>query len=208
MQSQVCKPIVYIVDDDEGVRKSLHWLLGSVGLDCQLFASAMEFLSIFDNNLRGCLVLDIRMPGMSGLDLQRHLNAEGSNLPLIIVTGHADVPVALQAMKSGAFDLIEKPYSDQLLLERIQAAMELDSKQRDILQNNHLIKQRLAKLTPREYEVMICVIDGCQNKEVASQLDISIKTVEVHRSNFMKKLQVRTLPELVRMVMSVRDPSV
>ncbi len=193
---------VYVVDDDQAVRDSLRWLIESVDLNVKTFSNGQELLDNFEETEISCLVLDVRMPGISGLDLQQRLKKMGSKVPVIIVTGHADVPMAIQAMKAGAFDFIEKPYSDQLLLERIQCAIEQDDcfKKQQIINNE--INQRIDSLTPRELEVMGLVVSGHSNKSIAKELGVSIKTVEVHRGNLMSKMQAKSLSELVRLVMS------
>ena len=193
---------VYVVDDDEAVRESLRWLIESVGIKVKTFANGQALLDDFDEKDVSCLVLDVRMPGISGLDLQQRLKQIGSHVPVIIVTGHADVPMAIQAMKAGAFDFIEKPYSDQLLLERIQCAIEQDNcfRQQQAITND--INVRIDRLTPREKEVMNLVVEGHSNKGIAKELGVSIKTVEVHRGNLMMKMEAQSLSELVRLVMS------
>ena len=193
---------VYVVDDDQAVRDSLRWLIESVDLNVTTFSNGQELLDNFEEQQISCLVLDVRMPGISGLDLQQRLKKMGSGVPVIIVTGHADVPMAIQAMKAGAFDFIEKPYSDQLLLERIQCAIEQDDcfKKQQVINNE--INQRIDSLTPREREVMGLVVSGHSNKSIAKELGVSIKTVEVHRGNLMTKMQAKSLSELVRLVMS------
>ncbi len=196
-------PVVYVVDDDASVRRSLRWLLESVDLAVTTCASAKEFLEVYDEDLAGCLVLDVRMPGMSGLDLQEKIQAQGISVPIIIVTGHADVPMAIRAMKSGAFDFIEKPFNDQLLLERIQEAIAHHSQMRMQTERHQELEQRLAQLTPREKEVMDAVVQGRSNKQIARDLTISLKTVETHRSHLMKKMQANTLSRLVAMAIEL-----
>lgn len=193
---------VYVVDDDQAVRDSLRWLIESVGLHVKTFSNGQELLENFNEEEISCLVLDVRMPGISGLDLQQRLKNMNAKIPMIIVTGHADVPMAIQAMKAGAFDFIEKPYSDQLLLERIQCAIEQDDcfKQQQAVNNE--INERIDSLTPREREVMGLVVGGHSNKSIAKELGVSIKTVEVHRGNLMTKMKASSLSELVRLVMS------
>lgn len=193
---------VYVVDDDQAVRDSLRWLIESVDLNVKTFSNGQELLDAFEETEISCLVLDVRMPGISGLDLQQRLKKMGSKVPVIIVTGHADVPMAIQAMKAGAFDFIEKPYSDQLLLERIQYAIEQDDSVKKQQNINNEINQRIDTLTPRELEVMGLVVSGHSNKSIAKELGVSIKTVEVHRGNLMSKMQAKSLSELVRLVMS------
>ena len=193
---------VYVVDDDKAVRDSLRWLIESVDLTVKTFSNGQELLDNFNENEISCLVLDVRMPGISGLDLQQRLKNLNSKVPVIIVTGHADVPMAIQAMKAGAFDFIEKPYSDQLLLERIQCAIEQDDGLKKQQTINDEINLRIESLTPRELEVMGLVVTGHSNKSIAKELGVSIKTVEVHRGNLMSKMEAKSLSELVRLVMS------
>lgn len=193
---------VYVVDDDQAVRDSLRWLIESVGLNVRTFSNGQELLDNFNEAEISCLVLDVRMPGISGLDLQQRLKNMNANIPVIIVTGHADVPMAIQAMKAGAFDFIEKPYSDQLLLERIQSAIEQDNSFKQQQAVNDEINQRIDSLTPREKEVMCLVVGGHSNKSIAQELGVSIKTVEVHRGNLMSKMKAQSLSELVRLVMA------
>jgi two-component system response regulator FixJ len=198
-------PTVFVVDDDPAIRESLRWLIESVGLNVKIFATAQEFLDGYDPSLAGCLVLDIRMPGMSGLDLQNELAARKVNIPILIITGHAEVPVAVRAMKAGALDFIEKPFSDQLLLDRIRRAIEADAEFRRLHSQQAAVAARLAELTPREREVMDLVIAGKANKVIASELGLSPKTIEVHRAHVMKKMQVDSLADLVRVGMLSRD---
>ena len=190
---------VYIVDDDQQVRESLAWLLESVQLTTKLFANGQAFLDAFAPGLSGCVVLDVRMPGINGMDLHKSIKEIDENFPVIIVTGHADVPMALRAMKEGAFDFIEKPYNDQHLLERIQSAIH----HYDDLQKKHEKNQELTtlfnRLSKREEQVLTEVLQSIPNKRIAEKLCISIKTVEVHRANLMAKLQVKTITELVRL---------
>jgi two-component system response regulator FixJ len=198
-------PTVFVVDDDPAIRESLRWLIESVGLKVKIFATAQEFLEGYDPSVAGCLVLDIRMPGMSGLDLQNELAARKVAIPIVIITGHAEVPVAVRAMKAGALDFIEKPFSDQLLLDRIRRALEADAEFRRVHSQRATVAARLAELTPREREVMDLVIAGKANKVIASELGLSPKTVEVHRAHVMKKMQVESLADLVRAGMLSRN---
>ncbi len=201
-------PTVFVVDDDPAIRESLRWLIESVGLNVKMFTTAYEFLEGYDPSLPGCLVLDIRMPGMSGLDLQNELAARQFSIPVLIITGHAEVPVAVRAMKAGALDFIEKPFSDQLLLDRIRRAIEKDTESRRAHSQRAEVAARLAQLTPREREVMDLVIAGKANKVIASELGLSPKTVEVHRAHVMKKMQVDSLADLVRLGMLSRNDAV
>lgn len=193
--------VVYIVDDDEAVRKSLVLLLKSTGYTSKACASAQEFLDCYDPSRLSCMLLDIRMPGMSGLELQENLLSRGIHIPVIIMTGHGDVSLAVRTMKAGAKDFIEKPFHKQVLLDMIEQSME------DEIENNKHRERhadglkRLALLTPRERQVMLILNEGKLNKQVASDLDISVRTVEVHRARIMQKLKIRTFSELVRLAM-------
>ena len=199
------EPLVYVVDDDEAVRDSLTLLLKAVGLASQTFSSAAEFLNHYDPEQHGCLVADIRMPGMSGLDLQDELNRRGAQLPLIFITGHGDVPMAVDAMKSGALDFIEKPFRDQDLLDRMQQALAWDKERRIENLKTLAIRERLATLTPRETEVMECVVQGQANKVIAMDLGVSQRTVEIHRARVMEKMAVRSVAKLVRAVEAAKS---
>ncbi len=193
------KPTVFVVDDDQAVRDSLRWLLESVGHGVETFESAHEFLDSYDPNRPGCLVLDVRIPGMSGLELQETLAARAMAIPIIMITGHGDISMAVQAMKDGALDFIEKPFNDQLLLDRVQYALNEDARRRRDRAEKEVLLERVAQLTPRELEVMREVVAGHPNKVVAHTLGISVKTVEIHRARAMEKMQAGSLPELVAM---------
>ena len=199
------EPLVYVVDDDEAVRDSLTLLLKAVGLTGQAFSSAAEFLSNYDPEQHGCLVADIRMPGMSGLDLQEELIRRGAPIPLIFITGHGDVPMAVDAMKSGALDFIEKPFRDQDLLDRVHQALAWDKECRIENLKTLAIRERLATLTPRETEVMECVVQGQANKVIAMDLGVSQRTVEIHRARVMEKMGVRSVAKLVRAVEAAKS---
>jgi FixJ family two-component response regulator len=194
------KPTVYVVDDDEAVRRFLSELLSSVDLNVAAYASAQEFLDDSDPTGPGCLVLDLRMPGMSGLELQRKLAERRIALPIIFLTGHGDVEVAVHAMKGGAVDFIEKPFNNELLLDRIQAAITRSAGVDDNRADKIEIEKRMESLTPRERQVLKLVADGHTNKGVARELDISERTVEIHRAHLMEKMQARSLANLVMMV--------
>ncbi len=198
------KPTVFVVDDDHAVRQSLELLIRSVGLRAETYASAQEFLDALDPARPGCLVLDIRMPGMSGLELQRYLRERNIGLPIIMVTGHGDVPVAVRALKNGAVDFIEKPFSKQLLLERIRDSLDQDGRLRQEQARQAGIQNRLKSLTPRERSVMELVVSGKSNKEVAAELGVSKKTVEVHRAHIMQKMEAESLAELVEQAVTVK----
>ncbi|TXI76851.1 MAG: response regulator transcription factor [Dechloromonas sp.] len=195
--------IIYVVDDDEAMRDSMTWLLEGEGYKVACFDSAAAFLGAWRSSLRGCIVLDVRMPEMSGLELQEKLDSIGSHLPIIFVTGHGDVPMAVGALQRGACDFIEKPFHNEDLLARIERALELDSQIAARQQRDKAIASRLDQLTQREREVMQLVVAGKLNKQIADELDISMKTVEAHRARVMEKMGVRTLAELVKIVMSV-----
>lgn len=190
--------MVYVVDDDEAVRDSLKLLLESVDLACQTFASASDFLEKHDRDQHSCLVADIRMPGMSGLDLQEELNHRSSTIPILFITGHGDVPMAVDAMKSGALDFIQKPFRDQELLDRIHQALESDAERREDNRELSETRNRIGRLTARETEVMHRVVQGQANKVIALDLGVSQRTVEIHRARVMHKMQVRSIAELVR----------
>ena len=195
---------VFIVDDDEAVRGSMKLLLKTLGLATEAFASAQEVLATFEKCRPGCLVLDIRMPGMSGLELQEELNARGAMLPIIFITGHGDVPMAVEAMQRGAMDFLQKPFRDQDLLDRITKALEKDRAGRDLLGNRERIAVRIATLTPREREVMALVTQGKANKVIAADLNLSQRTVEIHRAHVMEKMGANSLAHLVRMVIEAQ----
>ena len=197
------KPTVFIVDDDAAVRDSLKFLMRSVGHAVETFASAQEFLDAYRDDRPGCLVLDIRMPGVSGLELQEQLVERHSIVPIIFITGHGDVPMAVEAMQAGAMDFIQKPFRDQDLLDRINQALEKDAGNRQALRESNAIRERLAALTPREREVMDLVVHGKANKVIAGDLDLSQRTVEIHRARVMEKMQAASLAHLVRMVLEV-----
>ncbi|MDH3401269.1 MAG: response regulator transcription factor [Chromatiales bacterium] len=200
------KPTVFIVDDDEPVRDSLKMLMRSVGLSAETFSGAAEFLEAYDPDRPGCLVLDIRMPGMSGMELQEKLNEVHAILPIIFITGHGDVPMAVKAIQYGAADFIQKPFRDQDLLDRINKAIEQDASNRAQLLETRDIEERLSNLTPREKEVLELIVDGRPNKVIAADLEVSQRTVEIHRARVMDKMRASSLAHLVRMVMRLRNP--
>lgn len=196
---------VYVVEDDEAVRDSLELLLKSDGKPVKTYESATAFLKEYSDKMAGCIVLDIRMPGMDGMELQKKLNEKHSILPIIFVTGHGDVPMAVDAMKEGAVDFIQKPYREEALLEKIEAALKQDLEQRKSLDEKQEIIRRVKSLTPREHEIMDRMIAGQANKVIAIELEISQRTVEIHRSRVMHKMGTHSLAHLVRMVLSVKD---
>lgn len=197
------QPIVFVVDDDEAVRSSLRLLLKSVGLPATAYSSAQDFLANYDPQQPGCVVLDVRMPGMSGLELQQLLNIRGATVPVIFITGHGDIPMAVEAMQHGAFDFLQKPFRDQDLLDRVQRALEKDKATRAQLREKDRIRERLESLTPREREVLDLVAQGKPNKVMAADLGVSQRTVEIHRARVMEKMEASSLAQLVRMVMDI-----
>lgn len=193
------KPVVYVVDDDDGMRRALSTLLTTIGHTSLAYASPTEFLSKYDPARNSCLVLDVRMPEMSGLEVQQKLNRSGSMLPVILMTGHGDIPMAVQAMKDGAFDFLQKPFRDEELLDRIRRALQQDAENRQSVQRHADLRERAGTLTPREREVMAMVVDGRANKVIAIDLGLSERTVEIHRANVMEKMGARSVAHLVKM---------
>lgn len=189
---------VFVVDDDEGVREGLSLLLSTVGQTCELYASAHDFLHKYENGKGGCLVLDIRMPRMTGLDLQEKLIEMGSRLPVIFITGHGDIPMAVEAMRRGAVDFIRKPFREYDLLDRINEALAVSDEARRRTLDREALDEKLSSLSNREWEVFERVANGDMNKVIAADLGISERTVEVHRGQVMRKLDVTTLAQLVR----------
>ena len=198
MQSQ---PIVHIVDDDSAIRDSLSFLMKSVGFESKVYASAETFLNQADFDKPGCLIVDVRMRGMSGLELQQVLNEKNSKLPVIIITGHGDIPMAVQAMQAGAVDFLEKPYDNQILIARIRQCLEEVTKEQDKESRIAEAKARLTQLTPRELEVLNLLVAGKHNKIIANELNISVRTAEAHRAKVMKKLRADSLSDIVRIAL-------
>jgi FixJ family two-component response regulator len=192
-------PTVFIVDDDAPLRESLRNLIRSVGLRVELFASAQEFLQSQQPDTPSCLVLDVRMPGLSGLDLQKQTSEAGLEIPIIFITGHGDVPMTVRAMKAGAVEFLTKPFRDQDLLDAIQQALERSRKAREQQAATKELRQRFAMLTPREREVMERVVAGLLNKQIGAELGTSETTIKIHRHQVMEKMGAGSLPELVRM---------
>ncbi|VAW51368.1 Two-component transcriptional response regulator, LuxR family [hydrothermal vent metagenome] len=197
-------PTIFIVDDDSAMQKSLSWLMETVGHQAKVFSSALEFLETYDPELPGCMILDVRLPGMSGLQLQQKLKDEKINIPVIIISGHGDVPMAVKAMQQGALTFLEKPFRDQDLLDSIQNALEKDVENRENLIVTASIQRCVDNLTPREKDIMERMVVGDANKDIAKYYDISVKTVEVHRGRVMEKMQAHSLPGLVKMALRVR----
>lgn len=199
------QPTIFVVDDDEAMRDSIHWLLESVNLDTRMFSCASDFVASCEPDEEGCLLLDIRMPGMSGMELLEVLKFSGIALPVIIITGHGDVPMAVRALKHGAFDFIQKPFNAQDLLDRINAALELDRENRRRAQEIERRRAYFAALTEREAEVVELLVAGDASKVIAQKLNISPKTVDIHRANIMRKLNVRSVVEIAQLRLDLQD---
>jgi len=199
-------PTVFIVDDEEPVADSIAMLLRTVGLATKIYRDARVFLEEYRADQPGCLLLDVRMPKMSGLELQQELIARNVSLPIVFITGHGDVPMAVEAMRAGAMDFIQKPFNDDELIRRVQKALEEDARERELLQRREEIERRWAGLTPREREVALRIADGQANKLVAAELEISARTVELHRARILQKMGVRSLAQLVRMMVALKAP--
>lgn len=196
------KPTVFIVDDDPAIRFAMQALMDSVNVSHEIFSSGDEFLEKVGGSRPGCLVLDIRMPGLGGLELQEELLKRGSTIPIIFITGHGDVPMAVDAMQKGAVDFIQKPFRDQDLLDRIREALKTDEERRQEREAHAEVAERLARLTNREREVFDLVVTGKPNKVIAYELGVSQRTVEIHRARVMEKMQARSLADLVKMHMT------
>lgn len=194
--------MVYVVDDDSAVRGSIRLLLKSVGLGVRTFDSGQAFLDEYSEDMAGCLLLDVRMPGISGSALQQELNLRGCLLPVIFITGHGDVSMAVDAMRHGAFDFVQKPFHDQDLLDRVHRALERNERTRAVLSEKQVLRERFDSPTPREREVLDQMIRGASNKVMAYELDISQRTIEIHRARIMEKMQAESLAHLVRMTLS------
>ena len=198
--------LVYVVDDDEALRDSLRWLLESTGYRVAAFSTAERFLTAYKPGSASCLVLDVRMPGITGLELQQELNRRGERLPIIFITGHGDVPMAVSAVKRGAFHFLEKPFKDAQLLALIEEAASVTGPVAE-REQGRCAAARLATLTQREREVMDLVVRGRKNKQIAEELHISVKTVEAHRARAMEKMDVGSVAELVRATLSAKNPA-
>lgn len=197
------KQTVFVIDDDDAVRDSLGMLLRSVDLPVETFDSGIAFLERYKPDLSGCIVLDIRMPKMSGLETQQRLRELGCRLPVIFITGHGDIPMAVQAIKEGAADFIQKPFRDQDLLDRIHSALAEDNRLRSEDSQRATLSTRYDSLTDREREVMLMVVAGKANKVIALDLNLSQRTVEIHRARVMEKMQARSLADLVKMAIDL-----
>ncbi len=201
MSEPVC---VYIVDDEEAIRDSLALLLRSVGIPTRLFPDGGSFLAAYHAGLRGCVVLDVRMPRMGGLELQQELNRRGCSLPLIFMSGHGDVPMAVEAMRAGAMDFLQKPFHDEDMIRRVQRAMEQGERDSAALEEREGLRRRFEALTPREREVAERIVAGDANKVIAIDLDLSERTVELHRARIMQKMEARGLAHLVQMMLHLQ----
>lgn len=200
-KNNITEPTVYIIDDDKFARESLEWLVDSMHIPVRAFENGRQFLDFYTEKQPGCAIIDVRMPDINGLDLHQRLVEQGAILPVIIMTGHADVSMAVRAMKAGVYDFIEKPYNDTLMLQRIQNALSYDNDKREKQKRIDAVRQNLDKLTPREREVLERVLESMPNKIIAGELNISIKTVELHRANMMTKMQTRSVTELARLAL-------
>lgn len=196
---------VFVVDDDPAVRKSLRRLVESVGLSAREFSGAKEFLECYDPDQPGCLVLDVRMPGMSGTELQKRLAGDGIGIATIIVTGYGDIRMAADAMRRGAVDFLEKPVAPQELLDRIQQALAEDAKRRRERAELHDVAERLARLTRRERQVVDLVVEGLTNKQIATRFGVSPQAIDAHRARAMDKMHARNVPELVRLMIKAEE---
>jgi FixJ family two-component response regulator len=196
--------LVYIVDDEEPVRDSLALLLRSVGIATRAFTDGGSFLAAYSGEMRGCVVVDVRMPRIGGLELQQELNRRGCTLPLIFMTGHGDVPMAVEAMRAGALDFVQKPFNDEDMIRRVQRALEQNERDRAVLEARDELQRRVAGLTPREREIADRIVAGDANKAIAIDLELSERTVELHRARIMQKMEARGLAHLVQMFLSLR----
>ena len=198
-------PVVYVVDDDSSVRNAIFNLLTSVGLKCEAFGTADDFIRNIDQEQAGCIVMDVRMPRMSGLDAQRVLGEHGVDLPLIFITGHADIPSVVRAMKAGAVEVFGKPFDNQELIDAVHRAIDRDRTRREVRQSLAALRDRFDTLTAREREVMALVVAGKLNKQAAGELGTTEKTIKAHRAQVMRKMEAVSLPDLVRMADRLRD---
>jgi two-component system, LuxR family, response regulator FixJ len=196
-------PTVFVVDDEPAIRTSLQWLIETLAVPVRTFPSAASFLAAYQDALPGCLILDLRMPDMNGLELQQELIRRGFDIPVIVLTGYGDIPSAVRALKNGAMEFLEKPVDDEALLELIRRALALDARRRIERSQYDVASKRITHLTPREREVLALVVEGCSSREAADRLQVSCKTVEAHRASIMKKMGVESVAQLVRIVVSL-----
>jgi RNA polymerase sigma factor (sigma-70 family) len=200
-------PVVFVVDDDPSVRSSLKFLLGTVGLQVESFGSADAFLHKKAMDAPSCLVLDVRLPGLSGLDFQRELAAKNIRIPIVFLTGHGDIPMSVRAMKAGAVEFLTKPFRDQDLLDAVRVALERDRARREREKDGMILKGRFDTLTSREQEVISMVVSGMLNKQIADQLGTAESTVKVQRSRAMEKMQAESLVDLIKMMEKIKGPA-
>lgn len=193
------QPIVIVIDDDNDVREAVADLLRSIGLRTKLFASVRDFLQWKRPDVPSCMVLDVRLPGLSGLDFQSELNKADIQLPIVFMTGHGDIPMTVRAMKGGAIDFLAKPFRDQDMIDAVQAGLDRDRAWRQSVSDTSQLKSAYDSLTPREHEIMALIVDGLMNKQIAGQIGVSEVTVKFHRSNVMRKMGAKSVAELVRM---------
>jgi two-component system response regulator FixJ len=194
------QPLVFVVDDEEAVGDSIAMLLRTVGLPSRVYRDPRRFLEDYRPEQPGCLLLDVRMPQLGGLEVQRELGRRHASLPIIFITGHGDVPMAVEAMRAGALDFIQKPFNDDELIRRVQKALEQDAREREMLGRREEIERRWAELTPRERDIARRIADGAANKVVAAELDISVRTVELHRARILQKMGVRAVAQLAQVL--------
>lgn len=194
--------LIHVVDDEPDVRDALRLLLHSLGYQVRTYASAQEFLDTYQAAATGCLVLDVRLPGMNGMELQRQLKALGIAIPIVFISGHGDIPMAVRAVQAGAVDFLEKPFNDQDLLDRVERALSVAREQLARAETQAEVEREMAALTPREQEVMERLLEGKPNKVIARELDVSVRTVEIHRARVLQKMEVDNVPQLVRKVLS------
>lgn len=199
------RPVVFVVDDEEPVGDSIAMLLRTVGLTARVYNNPRAFLEDYRAEQPGCLLLDVRMPQLGGLELQQELIRRNVTLPIIFISGHGDVPMAVEAMRAGALDFLQKPFNDDELIRRVQKALEQDAQERELVERREEIERRWAELTVRERQVARCIADGKANKVVAAELGISVRTAELHRARILQKMGVRSLAQLVRMLVSIKD---
>lgn len=199
MTAEIPSEVIFVVDDDASMRDAISRLLNAVGLTVQTFASARAFLNRRLPEVPGCLVLDVRLPGLSGLDLQREMVERGIHIPVVFITGHGDIPMSVQAMKAGAVEFLTKPFRDQDLLDAVRSGIQLDRKEREERAELAELRDCVGQLTQREQEVMSLVVSGLLNKQIALQLGTSEKTIKIHRSQVMRKMRASSLADLVRM---------
>jgi FixJ family two-component response regulator len=200
--SAASQPTIYIVDDDERVRRSLRWLVETLDVPVKTFPSAELFLNEYDGQIPGCLIADIKMSGMGGLDLQRELRRQGHEIPVIVLTGYASVPIVVEALKQGATEFLQKPVDDEVLLEAVRRSIAFDLQRRSEHHKDLQVRNRMKRLTAREREVLEYVVAGLSSKEIATRLSVSFKTIEAHRAKIMSKMEAESVAQLVRAVVS------